>query len=71
MFERMTAHAEQAAARKARRTARKLAEAIATDLPRDIRAKAVGEGVSLCGRGLRRRFALDPVLRWMMGVLVR
>ena len=67
MFERLTERARRAAEAGAGRAARALAERLESELPPGIRAEATGEGVALRGRGLRRRFALDPALRGLLG----
>jgi hypothetical protein len=38
---------------------------VRAELPAGIEARATVEGVALSGHGLRRRFALDPALRWL------
>ena len=69
MFEtlmaRVAARANDRAAEQARRIAARLAEA----LPRDVHARTDAEGVRLTGRGLKRRLALDPALKWTMAEL--
>lgn len=35
----------------------------------EVAAKVVEAGVELAGQGLKRRFFLDPVLRWIGGLL--
>ena len=42
------------------------AERIGAGLPQGIEAERVAGGVRLSGRGLKRRFALEPALRWLL-----
>jgi hypothetical protein len=71
MFERLTARAEQAARDRARAVRAELVERIAAAAPGGVMAQAVEDGVALTGRGLRRRAALDPAVRWLMAGLRR
>jgi hypothetical protein len=65
MFERLVERVDALAERRARARAAALAERLQAELPRGIAAAADAEGVRLSGRGIVRRFALDPALRWM------
>lgn len=65
MFERLMDRARTRAEQRARERVLKLAEEMRAELPRGIDAEAGSEGVRLIGRGLRRRFVLEPALRWM------
>jgi hypothetical protein len=58
----------RAQARAAARRAALAAELAA--LP-GVRAEAIEDGVRLTGRGLRRRFALDAALRWLIAEKTR
>lgn len=69
MFERTVERVRVKAERRATARIEALAERMEPALPRDIRAEPTAEGVSLSGRALRRRFALDPALRWVTSVL--
>ena len=69
MFERTMSRVRLEAERRAKARIEMVAERMATALPRDIAAEPTPEGVLLSGRGLRRRFALDPALRWLTSVL--
>jgi hypothetical protein len=65
MFERLTARAAQLAEGRARARARQIAGEAEAVLPRGVRV-GVEEGVvRLTGRRLRRRFLVDPALRWL------
>jgi hypothetical protein len=61
LFERGRALAERRA--EARRSA--LAEQLRRELPPGVSAEEAAEGAVLSGRGLARRFATDPALRWL------
>lgn len=69
MFDRITRRAEAAAAERARVRARGLADRVRAELPRGIEADAVNGGLVLVGRALKRRFALNPMLRWLFARL--
>lgn len=71
MFERLTARAGRIARRRARARIETLARQLAAELPPGIRAEAREDGVRLSGRTLRRRFALDPALRSIIGGLLK
>ena len=65
MFERLMLHGAALAARAARRRRDKLAAALGDEAPAGVEVSAEEEGVVLSGRGLGRRLALDPGLRWL------
>jgi len=67
MFERLTARAEAAAARRAEAQRAR----IAARIPAALHPEASADGVRLSGRGLRRRLALDPALKWLLAGLIR
>ena len=67
LFERSLERAERIAERRARQRRAALAERLRAELPAGVRAEDAPEGALLSGRGLRRRFALDPALRWLAG----
>jgi hypothetical protein len=69
MFERMTERAHRVAQARAERRRRGIAERLRDDLPAGIAVEGRGESVALSGRGLRRRFILDPALRGLLGRL--
>ena len=69
MFQRIIERVGDGAARRAKARTSVLAEQIRANVPSDIEVSALDEGVRLSGRGLRRRFALDPALRWLMAGL--
>lgn len=65
MFEKLVVRAEARARRMAARRRDLLAERLAAETPGDVAIAAEADAVVLSGRGLRRRFALDPALRWL------
>jgi ABC-type transport system involved in cytochrome bd biosynthesis fused ATPase/permease subunit len=65
MFERLMARAMRAAESRGSATSAQLAERLKQELPRGIDVIVEDRGVRLSGRGLARRFALDPALRWL------
>jgi hypothetical protein len=67
MFERLLERGRRAAERRTEAEARVLAERLASELPPGIEARVAEEGVLLSGRGVARRFALEPELRWLIG----
>ena len=71
MFEKLLVRAERMARRRASERAHELADRLAVELPRGIRAERDGDGVVIGGRGIARRFALDAKLRWMIMGLIR
>ena len=66
MFERLRIEGAALAERAARRRRRALAESLGAEAPAGVRVSEDGESVVLAGRGLRRRFALEPALRWLI-----
>jgi hypothetical protein len=69
MFERLKARALLLAEARAERRRHALAARLADELPAGIAADRTGEGVELSGRGLKRRLALEPALRALIGRL--
>lgn len=67
MFERLEARARRAGEARANVRAAELAQRMRESVPRGIRAEAVDGGVAMSGRGIRRRWLLEPALRWMIG----
>ncbi|HEX8668176.1 MAG TPA: hypothetical protein VF727_07370 [Allosphingosinicella sp.] len=65
-FERLLARGRELADRRAERSAETIAGALAEAAPRGIAVERVAEGVVLSGRRLRRRFALEAGVRWLM-----
>lgn len=65
MFEKLTMRAAALAREAARRRRDELAETLREEAPAGVRIEAAEEGVALSGRGLGRRFALEPALRWL------
>jgi|GEM_PF-4083284 len=68
MFERITRRAGRFAERRATVRAAELAGRLG-GVARGIKVEAVQDGVRLSGRGLRRRLALEPALRWLTAAL--
>lgn len=66
MFAGLTERVRAAADRRARAHVLNLTERMRADLPGDVEAEAADGGVMLIGRGLRRRFAVEERLRWLM-----
>jgi hypothetical protein len=64
-FEGLEARADRRARERAKARRESLAAELGEALP-GARAEAVEEGVRLSGRGLKRRFARDPALRWLI-----
>lgn len=65
MFERLLARAERLARRRARAASAALAARIEGEGLPGVTVEAEAAGVRLSGRGLGRRFALEPALRWL------
>ena len=66
MFERLAAKGAALAEQAAGRRRGALAEALREEAPAGVGVDVEDEGVVLSGRGLVRRFALDPALRWLV-----
>jgi hypothetical protein len=66
MFERLTKRAAALAEQAARRRRAELAEALRREAPGGVTVGEEAGAVVLSGRGLGRRFALDPGLRWLL-----
>ncbi|HLL59543.1 MAG TPA: hypothetical protein VK391_06600 [Allosphingosinicella sp.] len=69
MFERTMRRATALASQRAERRAAELAERLKGAAGRGILVDTVQGGVRLSGRGLRRRLALEPALRWLTAAL--
>ena len=67
MFERLLLRSKLRAEERARARVKALAERLADEVPAGIAVRGEERGVVLSGRGLRRRFALEPALRWLLG----
>ena len=65
MFERLMMRGAALAQQAARRRRRALARALRDESPEGVLVSEDEDQVVLSGRGLRRRFALDPRLRWL------
>lgn len=66
MLERAIERARLRGAERALRRARQLAAAAADAAPEGVHVEEIEGGFCLSGRGLKRRFALEPALRWLM-----
>jgi len=66
MFERLMLHGAARAESAARRRRQELARALAEEAPAGIRVSEEDGAVAIEGRGLGRRFALEPALRWLI-----
>jgi hypothetical protein len=66
MFERLMNAGTALARAEARKRRRSLADAIGESAPAGVRASESEQGVVLSGRGLGRRLALEPGLRWLV-----
>ena len=69
MFERIMGRAQLLAERRARARCSELAERMRAELPASVEVEETARGVRLLGRGVRRRFALEPALRWLTAAL--
>jgi hypothetical protein len=65
MFERLNAHGRALAERRRKALTARLTDGLKAELPHGIGAEAVPEGIRLSGKGLARRFATEPALRWL------
>jgi hypothetical protein len=66
MFERLMLHGAALAQRAAGKRIEALAAELGEEAPEGVRVSEEDQGVALTGRGLERRFALDPELRWLL-----
>lgn len=66
MFERLTERAEALAQRAAERRREALAEALREEAPAGVAVSEEEGAVALSGRGLAKRLAFDPALRWLI-----
>ncbi|MFN3945187.1 MAG: hypothetical protein ACK4K7_09680 [Allosphingosinicella sp.] len=66
MFEALAARARRKAEARAAAAAERIAGRLRGELPPGLRADVVDGGVRISGRRARRRFALEPGLRWLM-----
>jgi len=71
MFDGLEARVRRRLEARARARREALAAELAQALPKDMQIEAAEEGVRLSGRGLVRRYALDPALRWLIGEKTR
>jgi hypothetical protein len=66
MFERLMLHGAALARRAAEGRRSSLAESLREEAPEGVSVTEQAEGVALEGRALRRRFALESELRWLL-----
>lgn len=66
MLERLMLHGAALARKAVRARSGSLAAELREEAPGGIRVSEEEEGVALSGPGLRRRFALDAQLRWLV-----
>jgi len=66
MFEKLMLHGAALARKGAGARRAELAESLRDEAPEGVRVSESEEGVALEGRGLARRFALEPQLRWLV-----
>lgn len=65
MFERLMIHGAALALKAADERRSSLAAELGEQAPEGVRVSEEESGVALSGRGLGRRFGLDPELRWL------
>jgi hypothetical protein len=66
MFERLMKRGEALAARRAAARRNRLADAVRAAAPAGVAVDVEGEALVLSGRGLGRRLANDPAVRWLV-----
>jgi hypothetical protein len=66
MFEKLMLHGAALARKAAGARRAELAEALRDEAPGGVRVSEEEEQVALEGRGLKRRFELEPGLRWLV-----
>lgn len=66
MFERLMLHGAALARKAAAERRSALAAELREEVPEGVRASEEEEAVTLEGRGLGRRFALESELRWLL-----
>ncbi|HEX8240002.1 MAG TPA: hypothetical protein VF574_09715 [Allosphingosinicella sp.] len=66
MFEKLMLHGAALAGKAARARRAELAATLRDEVPEGTRVSEAEEGVAIEGRGLARRFALDPQIRWLI-----
>lgn len=69
MLERVFERGRRLAERRAAAKALELEGRLRAELPDDVVVEEGTGGIILSGRGLRRRFALEPALRWLTAAL--
>lgn len=66
MFERLMLHGAALARRAAQGRRSALAAELSEAAPEGVKVSEDEESVALEGRGLKRRFAIEPELRWLL-----
>ncbi len=66
MFERLAERVRRRAEARARERSQAMAAQLREELPPGIDARASEDGIVLSGRALRRRFALERELLWLV-----
>ncbi|HEX9965942.1 MAG TPA: hypothetical protein VGB04_13285 [Allosphingosinicella sp.] len=66
MFEKLMLNGAALAEGAARRRLGNLAETLGEEAPAGIKVTEEESAVAFSGHGLRRRFALEPALRWLV-----
>jgi hypothetical protein len=69
MLEGVEARLLRIAERRAIARRRLVADRLRAELPPGLAVEERGEAVTLSGRGLGRRFVLEPALRWLLAGL--
>ena len=67
MFEYLSERGRRLGEAAALRQARLLAERVRDEAPAAVRVETYENGIALSGRGMLRRFASEPALRWLIG----
>lgn len=70
MFASLFERGKAAAERRAAARADALASAMQAEAPRGLKIARGKGGVTMSGRGLARRFATEPALRWLVASLM-
>ncbi len=69
MLEAVQARLLRIARQRTQARARAVLERLRGALPADVSIQGTPDGAIVAGRGLKRRFALDPALRWLLAGL--
>ncbi len=71
MFEKLLDRVKHKAERRVRARISNLTDQAQAELPRGIETEAEIDGIRISGRAIKRRFALDPWLRWLVTGLLK